>query len=72
MPKLTKRSVKQLIGSFPKNLLAEIGQQTDVDKNVSRLYGDRMFKLLLFSMLRSDRVSTRVMEYFYSTPFFNA
>jgi hypothetical protein len=72
MPKLTKRSVKQLIGNFPKTLLAKIGEQTDVDKNVSRLYGDRMFKLLLFSMLRSDRISTRVLEYFYSTPFFNA
>lgn len=72
MGKLKKRDVKELIGSFPKNLLADLGEQTNIDKNVSRLYGDRMFKLLLFSMLRSDRVSTRVMEYFYSTPFFNA
>jgi DDE family transposase len=72
MAKLTKRSVKQLLECFPKQLLSKIGEQTGVDKNVSRLYGDRMFKLLLFSMLRSDRISTRVMEYFYSTPFFNA
>jgi hypothetical protein len=31
-----------------------------------------MFKLLLFAMLRGDRISTHIMEYLYNTPFFKA
>lgn len=70
MKKFTNKSVKDLIGIFPESVLAKIGSDTKVDDNVSRLYGDRMFKLLLFTMMRSDRISTRVLEEFYKSPFF--
>lgn len=69
---MTKKSVIQLLKSIPQSQLERIGEQTGVDSNVSRLYGDRMFKLLLFAMLRGDRISTRIMEYLYNTPFFKA
>lgn len=72
MGKLKKKSVKDLIGMFPQSVLAKIGSDTQVDWNVSRLYGDRMFKLLLFASLRSYRVSTRILEEFYKSPFFSA
>jgi len=72
MAKSAKKSVKDLIGLFPDSVLAKIGSNTEVDKGASRLYGDRMFKLLLFATLRSDRVSTRILEEFYTSPFFSA
>lgn len=70
MKKFTNKSVKDLLGMFPEPVLARIGNDTKVDTNVSRLYGDRMFKLLLFTMMRSDRISTRILEEFYKSSFF--
>jgi hypothetical protein len=72
MPKLTKKSVKQLLAALPQHLLEEIGQETNVDYNVSRLYGERMFKLIVFAMLRSETPSTRLLEHLYNTPYFSA
>jgi hypothetical protein len=72
MPRLTKKSVKQLLASIPQHLLEEIGQETKVDYNVSRLYGERMFKLIVFAMLRSETPSTRLLEHLYNTPYFSA
>jgi len=43
-----------------------------VDYNVSRLYGERMFKLIVFAMLRSETPSTRLLEHLYNTPYFSA
>lgn len=70
MKKFTNKSVKDLLGMFPEAVLTKIGNDTKVDSNVSRLYGDRMLKLLLFATMRSDRVSTRILEEFYKSPFF--
>jgi len=72
MPRLTKKSVKQLLASIPQHLLDEIGQETNVDYNVNRLYGERMFKLIVFAMLRSETPSTRLLEHLYNTPYFSA
>lgn len=43
-----------------------------MDYQVSRLYGHLMFKLLLFGMLRSNRLSTHLLEKFYNSPLFSA
>ncbi len=56
---------------LPQQQLKQIGAQTGVDRSVSHLKGDLMVKLLLFGMLRSDRLSTRVLEEFYNSPLFN-
>ena len=69
---LKRQDVQKIFKSIPDDLLAQIGEQTNVDYNVSRLYGIRMFKLLILAMLRSDRVSTHTLEYLYNSPLFNA
>lgn len=69
---LTRLEVGEILGMIPKELLEEVAQHTEVDWNVSRLRGEVMLNLLLYSMLRSDRCSTHLMEHFYATPFFEA
>lgn len=69
---LKRQEVQKIFKGIPDDLLAQIGEQTNVDYNVSRLYGARMFKLLVLAMLRSDRVSTHTLEYLYNSPLFNA
>ena len=69
---MKRQNVQQIINSLPEEILSQIGLATGVDKNVSRLYGDRMLKLLILAMLRSDKISTHTLEYLYDTPFFNA
>lgn len=63
MPRMSKKSVA--------DILTHIGETTQVDRHVSRLRGDVMVKLLVFSMLRSNRLSTRVPEHFYNSPLFS-
>lgn len=69
---MKRQDVGQILNGLPPELLFQIGESTGVDKNVSRLYGDRMLKLLILSMLRSEKVSTRTMTYLYNTPFFKS
>ncbi len=69
---MTKKDVSQIFKSIPKGLLEQIGKETNIDYNVSRLYGDRMLKLLVFAMIRNAKISTRIMEHLYNSPFFSA
>jgi hypothetical protein len=57
---------KDLLAYLPLDMLERAGQQTEVDKNVKKLYGKDMFLLLLMSVLDSERVSLRIMEDLYS------
>lgn len=73
MKKFTKRdplkSIKagKLIEQIPTSLLEELATDYKVDHQVSRLYGSLVVKLLLFAMLRSERLSTRVLEKIYNS-----
>lgn len=58
---------KELLSLLPLNILDSIATQTQVDRNVKKLFGREMFLLLLMSVLDSDRVSLRVMEDLYSS-----
>src|SRR6056297_2526485 len=69
---MTTKDFTKLFEAIPHDVLIGIGEDTGIDKNVSRLYGDRMLKLLLLTMLRSNKPSTRIMEMLYESPFFNA
>ena len=69
---MNTEQVAKLLRLLPGKLLSQIGQATNVDYSVSRLRGDVMVKLLLFAMLRSNRLSTRVLEHFYNSPLFSA
>lgn len=65
-------SVSKLIKMIPEELLDEIGKETRVDNQVKHLHGALMFKLFLFSILKSERLSTRLMEFFYNSSEFKA
>lgn len=71
MPRMSKKSVADILKLLPEDILTHIGETTQVDRHVSRLRGDVMVKLLVFSMLRSNRLSTRVPEHFYNSPLFS-
>lgn len=60
-------SVSKLLKMIPENLLEELAKDAKVDHQVKRLQGALMFKLFLYSILKSERLSTRLMEFFYNS-----
>lgn len=56
--------VQELLSLMPSELLSDFAAETRVDHQVKKLTGEMMFKLILFSMLHSDKLSLRVMEGF--------
>ena len=65
-------SVSKIIKMIPKELIEEIGKYTGVDHQVKHLHGALMFQLFLFSILKSERISTRLMEFYYNSSGFSA
>jgi hypothetical protein len=65
-------TAKSLIELIPLSLFEEIGVETNVDNQVKKLNGDIVFKLILFSMLDTDKLSLRVMETFLSSAKFTS
>lgn len=53
-----------LIKLIPQKIFQELAIETRVDTQVKKLSGEVMFKLILFSMLNSEKLSLRVMETF--------
>jgi len=62
-----KLSVSKLIKMIPDKLLENIAKDTTVDYQVKHLNAALMFKLFLFSILKSERLSSRFMEFFYNS-----
>jgi len=58
---------KELLALLPLETLDLKAVQTQVDRNVKKLFGREMFLLLLMSVLESERVSLRVMEDLYNS-----
>jgi hypothetical protein len=54
----------ELHGLIPPEIFRELAVETKVDTQVKKLSGEVMFKLILFSMLNSEKISLRVMETF--------
>lgn len=65
------KEVSAIFSQLPNKLLTQLGEATGVDQGVSRLRGALIFKLLIFGMLRSNRLSTRVLEHFYNSELFS-
>lgn len=65
-------SVPELLAMIPPSLLEELAQELVVDKWVKKLKAEAMFKLVLFSLLQSERLSLRVMEANSRDPYFKA
>ena len=57
-------NVEQLLQLIPEEHLAFLAAETKVDHQVKKLSGGVIFKLVLFSMFSSQKVSLRVMETF--------
>lgn len=57
-------TVNELLRLIPENTFRDLAVETKVDAQVKKLSGEVMFKLILFSMLNSDKLSLRVMETF--------
>jgi Transposase DDE domain len=57
-------TVNELIKLIPGTLFSDLAAETNVDHQVKKLDGETVFKLILFSMLNSDKLSLRVMETF--------
>ena len=65
-------SAAKIIKMIPKELIEEIGKDIGVDHQVKHLHGALMFQLFLFSILKSERISTRLMEFYYNSSEFMA
>ncbi len=65
-------SVSQLLEIIPDELLEEIALQVSADKWVKKLKASAVFKLVLFTLLNSERMSLRVMESNTRDPYFRS
>lgn len=62
--------VSELLSFIPDQELDFLSAQTKVDHQVKKLSGKHVFKLILYSMLNSNKASLRVMENFYHSASF--
>lgn len=63
-------TVGSLLKLIPAKTFQDLAVETQVDAHVKKLSGEVMFKLMLFSMLGSEKLSLRVMEtYLHSAKF---
>lgn len=62
--------VRDLLKLVPDNILQEIGSDLEVDKPNQKLTGERIFKVLLFSLAETTRISLRTIEKVYKSVFF--
>ncbi len=65
-----KINASKLLDLIPESKLAELAAETQVDKGVKKFTGRLFFKLLLYSIIKTDRISLRSIERFFnSRPF---
>lgn len=67
-----KVSVNELLELVPDDLIEQLASELVVDKWVRKLRAGTLFKLVLFSLLDSERLSLRVMEGNFNDPLFQA
>lgn len=60
-----KIGCSDLLALIPKKLVRNLEEKTEVNYQVKKLSGDLVLKLILFSLLNSERVSLRIMEHIY-------
>ena len=64
--------VSDLLKLIPDDLLLDLAAETKVDYQVKKLFGRNVFNLLLFGLLRSERIGLRSLEDFYKSRKFKA
>lgn len=65
-------SVPELLAMIPSPFLEQLAEELMVDTWVRKLKAEGVFKLVLFSLLQSERLSLRVMEENSKDPYFKA
>lgn len=65
-------SVAELLKLIPEEFITELSTEMMVDKWVRKLKAGYLFKLVLYSILNSERISLRIMEDNYTDPLFRA
>lgn len=64
--------VSDLLKLIPDDLLFDLAAETKVDYQVKKLYGRNVFNLLLYGLLKGDRIGLRSLEDFYNSRKFKA
>ena len=65
-----KINVQKVMGLIPDDLLSTLSKDTKVDYCAKVLYGERVFNLLLYGILTTDRTSQRTLEDLFKTDLF--
>jgi len=65
-------TANKLIKLIPEEIFSSLALETKVDYQVKKLSGEVVFKLILFSMLNTSKLSLRVMEGFLQSSCFKA
>ncbi|RDD34011.1 Transposase [Wolbachia endosymbiont of Cylisticus convexus] len=60
---------KEIISKLPRKELEKIGEAVGVDYRVSKLTGENVFNLLLYSILEKNELSLRIIEENYRRMF---
>ncbi len=61
---IAKKKAEELLEMIPESKLVELAAETKVDHGVKKFTGHLLFKLLLYSIIHSNKVSPRVIEAF--------
>jgi hypothetical protein len=67
-----KINIQKILSLIPDNLLSTLSKATKVDYCAKVLYGQRIFNLLLYGILTTDRTSQRTLEDLFSSDLFKA
>jgi hypothetical protein len=72
MSKIKRDTIKvsEIIQLIPDHLFAGLSEHTKVDYQVKKLYGRNVFYLLLYGLLKSERLGLRSLEDFYNSSSF--
>ena len=70
IPDSNSVSVSELLTLIPDELIEELAEELSVDKWVRTLKASYLFKLIMFSLLNSERISLRIMEENFQDPIF--
>jgi len=65
-----KTNIQQILRLIPDNLLSKLALSTKVDYYAKVLQGERLFYLLLYAILKSERISLRYLEDIFKTNHF--
>lgn len=65
-----KISIQKILELIPEDLLSRLAKDTKVDYCAKVLYGERMFNLLLYGLITTERTSQRTLEDLFGSEMF--